>query len=426
MPSFILFSSFFLLLAMGMPIFAGLGLAGMATIAAAGLNMDAVSIAVQSALMKYNLLAVPMFVLTGAILERSGIAKRLLNLSAAIVGTGPGSLAVTAVVMAILMGGISGSAAAIAATIAGVMTSAMVRAGYPRPFIAAVVGSAASTDILVPPSVTLIVYSLFVPEASVADMFAAGLIPGTLAGIALIVPVYILARIYGFGAGQNEPRPPFWPSLRDASWGLLAKVVILGGLRIGLFTPTEAGVIAVCYSLFVGTVIYRQLSWRSLYRLLVDSAELTAVIMIIVSFAGVFSWALTTIGLIAPLVQWVTSLPIGPYGVLVMIIILLIVAGIFLDGFPIFMIFLPMLVPIGKAFGWDMVWFGVIMTFMIIIGMFTPPLSVNLMIAARIAGTSVEATTKWVSWLLLSMLATLGLIIVFPEIVLWLPRVLRG
>ncbi|HSV80364.1 MAG TPA: TRAP transporter large permease [Ramlibacter sp.] len=426
MPSFILFSSFFLLLAMGMPIFAGLGLAGMATIAAAGLNMDAVSIAVQSALMKYNLLAVPMFVLTGAILERSGIAKRLLNLSAAIVGTGPGSLAVTVVVMAILMGGISGSAAAIAATIAGVMTSAMVRAGYPRPFIAAVVGSAASTDILVPPSVTLIVYSLFVPEASVADMFAAGLIPGTLAGIALIVPVYILARIYGFGTAQNEPRPPFWPSLRDASWGLLAKVVILGGLRIGLFTPTEAGVIAVCYSLFVGTVIYRQLSWRSLYRLLVDSAELTAVIMIIVSFAGVFSWALTTIGLIAPLVQWVTSLPIGPYGVLVMIIILLIVAGIFLDGFPIFMIFLPLLVPIGKAFGWDMVWFGVIMTFMIIIGMFTPPLSVNLMIAARIAGTSVEATTKWVSWLLLSMLATLGLIIVFPEIVLWLPRVLRS
>lgn len=425
MTSFVLFSSFFLLLALGMPIFAGLGLAGMATIMAAGFNMEAVSITVQTSLMKYNLLSVPMFVLTGAILERSGIAKRLLNLSAAIVGTGPGSLAVTAVVMAILMGGISGSAAAIAATIGGVMTSSMLRAGYPRPFIAAVIGSAASTDILVPPSVTLIVYSLLVPEASVADMFAAGIIPGTLAGIALIVPVYVLAKIYGFGAGQNEPRPPFWASLRDASWGLLAKVVILGGLRIGLFTPTEAGVIAVCYSLFVGIVIYRQITLRSIYRLLVDSAELTAIIMIIVSFAGVFSWALTTIGVITPLVDWITHLPIGPYGVLLMIVALLIVAGIFLDGFPIFMIFLPLLVPVGKAFGWDMVWFGVIMTFMIIIGMFTPPLSVNLMIAARIAQTSVEATTKWVSWMLLSMLATLGLIIAFPDIVLWLPRVLR-
>lgn len=425
MTPFILFSSFFLLLALGMPIFAGLGLAGMATILAAGSNMEAVSIIVQTSLMKYNLLAVPMFVLTGAILERSGIAKRLLNLSAAIVGTGPGSLAVTAVMMAILMGGISGSAAAIAATVGGVMTSSMVRAGYPRPYIAAVIGSAASTDILVPPSVTLIVYSLMVPEASVADMFAAGIIPGTLAGIALIVPVYVLARVYGFGAGKREPRPPFWASLRDASWGLLAKVVILGGLRIGLFTPTEAGVIAVCYSLFVGTVIYRQISLHSMYRLLVDSAELTAIIMIIVSFAGVFSWALTTIGVITPLVDWVTHLPIGPYGVLLMIVALLIVAGIFLDGFPIFMIFLPLLVPVGKAFGWDMVWFGVIMTFMIIIGMFTPPLSVNLMIAARIAQTSVEATTKWVSWMLLSMLATLGLIIAFPDIVLWLPRVLR-
>lgn len=426
MTSFVLFSSFFLLLALGMPIFAGLGLAGMATILVAGFNMEAVSITVQTSLMKYNLLAVPMFVLTGAILERSGIAKRLLNLSAAIVGNGPGSLAVTAVMMAILMGGISGSAAAIAATIGGVMTSSMVRAGYPRPYIAAVIGSAASTDILVPPSVTLIVYSLMVPEASVADMFAAGIIPGTLAGIALIVPVYVLARIYGFGAGKTEPRPPFWASLRDASWGLLAKVVILGGLRIGLFTPTEAGVVAVCYSLFVGIVIYRQITLRSIYRLLVDSAELTAIIMIIVSFAGVFSWALTTIGLITPLVEWVTQLPIGPYGVLLMIIVLLIVAGIFLDGFPIFMIFLPLLVPVGKAFGWDMVWFGVIMTFMIIIGMFTPPLSVNLMIAARIAQTSVEATTKWVSWMLLSMLATLGLIIAFPDIVLWLPRVLRN
>lgn len=425
MTSFVLFSSFFLLLALGMPIFAGLGLAGMATILVAGFNMEAVSITVQTSLMKYNLLAVPMFVLTGAILERSGIAKRLLNLSAAIVGTGPGSLAVTAVMMALLMGGISGSAAAIAATIGGVMTSSMVRAGYPRPYIAAVIGSAASTDILVPPSVTLIVYSLMVPEASVADMFAAGIIPGTLAGIALIVPVYVLARVYRFGGGHNEPRPPFWASLREASWGLMAKVVILGGLRIGLFTPTEAGVIAVCYSYFVGAVIYRQINLRSLYRLLVDSAELTSIIMIIVSFAGVFSWALTTIGFIEPLVNWVTHLPIGPIGVLLMIILLLIVAGIFLDGFPIFMIFLPLLVPVGRAFGWDMVWFGVIMTFMIVIGMFTPPLSVNLMIAARIAQTSVEATTKWVSWMLLSMLSTLGLIIVFPEIVLWLPRVLR-
>lgn len=424
MTSTLLFSSFFVLLAVGMPIFAALGLAGMMVILAAGFSMDAVPISVQTALMKYNLLSVPMFVLTGAVLERSGVAHRLLRLAQSIVGTGPGSLAVTAVVMAILMGGISGSAAAIAATIGGVMTSSMIRAGYPRPFIAAVVGSAASTDILVPPSVTLIVYSLMVPGVSVPDIFAAGIIPGTLAGLALIIPVYVLSRVYGFGGKSSDPRPPFWASLKDSLWGLMAKVVILGGLRIGLFTPTEAGVIAALYSFFVGIVVYRAITPRQVYELLVEAAELTAIIMIIVSFAGIFSWALSTIGFIEPVVAYVTSLPIGEYGVLAMIILLLIVAGIFLDGFPIFIIFLPLLVPIGQAYQWDMVWFGVIMTFMIIIGMFTPPLSVNLMVAAKIAGTTVEATTKWVSWMLLSMLATLILIIVFPDLVLWLPRVL--
>jgi tripartite ATP-independent transporter DctM subunit len=363
-----------------------------------------------------------MFVLTGVLLERSGVAKRLLALSAAIVGTGPGALAVTAVVLAILMGGISGSASAIAATVGGVMTSAMVRAGYPRPFIAAVVGSAASTDILVPPSVTLIVYSIMVPEASVPEMFAAGLIPGTLAGLALIVPVYAIARIYGYGSNLDQPKPPFWRSLREAFLGLFAKVVILGGLRIGAFTPTEAGVIAACYSFFIGAFVYRTIDLRDLYSSLVESAELTGIIMIIVAFASVFGWALSTIGMIDPLVTWITQLPIGEYGVLGLIVVMLIVAGIFLDGFPIFMIFLPLLVPIAKVYQWDMVWFGVIMTYMIVIGMFTPPLSVNLMIAARIANTTVEATTKWVSWMLLSMIATLILIIVFPEIVLWLPR----
>jgi tripartite ATP-independent transporter DctM subunit len=221
--------------------------------------------------MKYNLLAVPMFMLTGVLLERSGIAKRLLTLAAAIVGNGPGALAVTAVVLAILMGGISGSASAICATVGAVMTSAMIRNGYPRPFIAAVVGTASATDILVPPSVTLIVYSIMVPEATIPEMFAAGIIPGTLCGLALIVPVYVLSRIYGFGAGSSEPRPPFWRSLKEASLGLFAKVVIIGGLRIGIFTPTEGGVIAVCYALLIGCIVYRTINLRELYNSMVEA-----------------------------------------------------------------------------------------------------------------------------------------------------------
>jgi len=419
----LLFGSFFVLLATGMPIFAALGLGGMFTIFSAGLSLDAVSVNVVGSVMKYNLLAVPMFVLTGVLLERSGVAKRLLALSASVVGHGPGALAITAVVLCILMGGISGSASAIAATVAGIMTSSMVRAGYPRPFIAAVIGSAASTDILVPPSVALIVYSIMVPEASIPEMFAAGLIPGTLCGLALIIPVYFMSKKHGFGGATGEPRPPFWRSLREASLGLLAKVVIIGGLRVGLFTPTEAGVVAVCYSLFLGMLVYRTISFGDMWKSMVEASHLTGIIMIIVAFASVFGWALSTIGFIDPVVQWIVKLPIGEYGVLSLIVVMLIVAGIFLDGFPIFTIFLPLLVPIAKAFGWNMVWFGIIMTYMIIIGMFTPPLSVNLMIAARIAGTSVEAASRWVWWMLVSMLAMLVVLIAFPDIVLWLPRV---
>lgn len=423
MIALLLFASFFLLLGTGMPIFAALGLSGMVTIAAAGLSVDSVPVTIYGAVTKYNLLAVPMFVLTGVLLDRSGIAKRLLALSAAIVGHGPGALAVTAVILAILMGGISGSASAIAATVGGIMTSEMVRAGYPRPFIAAVVGTAASTDILVPPGVALIVYAIMVPQVSVPEMFAAGLVPGTLCGLALIAPVYFISRLYGFGSDAGTRRPPFWRSLKEASLGLFAKVVILGGLRVGAFTPTEAGVVAACYSAFLGIVVYRTLKPRTLFDALVEAGELTGVILIILGFASVFGWALSTIGLIDPVVAWITGLPIGQYGVLTLIIILLTTAGIFLEGLPIFVIFLPLLVPIADKYHWNMVWFGIVMTFMIVVGMCVPLLSINLMIGARIAQTPIEATTRWMRWLILPMIGMLALCVAVPEVVLWFPRV---
>lgn len=421
----LLFISFLVLLVTGMPIFAALGLSAMLTIMSAGLSMGAVPENLLGTVMKYNLLAVPMFMLTGVLLERSGIAKRLLTLASAIVGNGPGALAVTAVLLSMLMGGITGSASAICATVGAVMTSAMIRSGYPRPFIAAVVGTSSATDILVPPSVTLIVYSIMVPQASIPEMFAAGIIPGALCGLALIVPVYLLSRFYGFGSDSSEPRPPFWRSLKEASLGLFAKVVIIGGLRIGIFTPTEGGVIAVCYALILGCFVYRTINLRKLYDSMVEASELTGIIMVIVAFASAFGWTLSTIGFIDPLVTWITHLPIGQYGVLTILVVVLSIAGIFLEGLPIFTIFLPLVVPIANVFHWNMVWFGIVMCYMVMIGMFTPFMSVILMIAARIANTTIESTTKWVSWMFVSMLTTLVAIVAFPQIVLWLPDMLQ-
>lgn len=420
-----LFVPFIAMLCLGSPIFLGLAVGAIAAIAMAGFGLEVVPLTIHSAVAKYSLLAVPMFILTGTILERSGIARDLLNLAAAIVGRGAGSLAVTAVVLAMLMGGISGSAVAIAATVAGVMAPSMTRAGYPRGFTAAVIGAAAATDILVPPSISLIVYSVIVPGASVPQMFAAGIVPGTLAGLAMVIPVYLISRKYGFGTLDHRPRPPFWRSLYGASWGLIAKVLILVGLRFGWFTPTEGGVVAVAYSLFVGVVVYRSITLRAFFDMLVEAAELTAIILTVVAFAGLFGWAMSTIGIIDPIVNWTANLPIGEYGVLAMIVLLLIVAGMFLEGMSTFLILLPVLMPIADKFHWNPVWFGVILTLKIAIGQFSPPLAVNLMVTSKIAGCPVQESFRWIWWTMATMFMVLIATVIWPDLALWLPRYLE-
>jgi C4-dicarboxylate transporter DctM subunit len=374
---------------------------------------------------KYPLLALPMFVLVGTIFERSGVASRLVDLAIAILGRGPGVLPVVAILVAILLGGISGSGPATAAAVGGVMIVAMTRAGYLPSFSASVIGSAAAIDILIPPSIALIVYSILVPGASVPAMFAAGMLPGLVFGIALMVPAYFLSRKYGMGASESElPRPPFWRSLKDASWGLAAPVLILGGMRAGIFTPTEAAVVAVFYGLFVGMVVYRTIKIRDLYAIFRDAGVLSAIILIVVALAGVFAFSLSTLGLITPVTQAIVNSGLGEYGVLLLILVLLVLVGMVLDGVSIFLIFVPLLVPIALFYGWDLVWFGVILTVMVAIGQFTPPIAVNLMVSCKIAQVQIETTVRWVMWMLLSSAVVLLLLVAFPEIVLWLPRAL--
>jgi C4-dicarboxylate transporter DctM subunit len=410
------------LMVCGIPIALAIGVAALLVIFVADLGIDSVANLFQSGLGKYPLLAIPMFIFAGTVFDRSGMASRLLRLATAIVGTGPGSLAAIAVVVAIMMGGISGSGAAITATVAAIMTPAMLRVGYPRPFIASVVGSAASTDILVPPSISLIMYSLMVPAAPMNDMFMAGLIPGTLAGLALIIPAYFLARNYNFGAEVKAPRPPFWLSLREASWALFAKVLILGGLRLGFFTPTEAGVVAIVYGIFVGAFIYREIDLKKIPAMVGEAAELTSVIMIVMGFAGVFGWVVNTIGVVDPIVAALAQHDLNQHVVLGLIIALLMVIGLFLDAVPILLIIVPLLVPIAAHFSWDMTWFGIIVVMMIAVGQVTPPMAVNLMVACKIVDTPIESTVRYTVWLLLGMFTVLLLIIIFPDIALWLPR----
>ena len=430
MIGFVLFGVFIALMLAGVPIGVAMGLGatlaiGLANIDAFWFGLLAVPQNFYASLGKYPLLALPMFVLVGTIFERSGVASRLVNLAIAILGRGPGILPVVAIAVAMLLGGISGSGPATAAAVGGVMIVAMTKAGYLPSFSASVIGASAAIDILVPPSIALIVYSILVPGASVPAMFSAGLFPGLLFGLVLMVPAYLLSRKHGMGRAEADlPRPPFWKSLGEASWGLAAPVLILGGMRAGLFTPTEAAVVAVFYGLFVGMVIYRTIKIKDLFSIFRDAGELSAIILIVVALAGIFAFSLSTLGIIDPITKAITGAGLGEYGVLALVLLLLVLVGMVLDGVSIFLIFVPLLMPIALFYQWDLVWFGVILTVMVAIGQFTPPIAVNLMVSCKIAKVQMETTIGWVMWFLMAAALLLLLLVVFPEIVLWLPQAL--
>jgi C4-dicarboxylate transporter, DctM subunit len=428
MTGLLLFAIFFALMLVGVPIGVSLGLGAIAAIAVA--NVDAPLMGLLAApqnmyagLAKYPLLALPMFVLVGSIFDRSGVAQRMVTFAQACVGRGPGMLPLVAILVAMVLGGISGSGPANAAAVGGVMIGAMARAGYPAPFSASVVGAAAATDILIPPSIAFVVYSVNVPGASVPALFAAGMLPGILAGLALIIPAVLISRMKGFGKLERElPRPPFWASLREAVWGLAAPVLILGGMRVGWFTPTEAAVVAVVYGALVGMVIHRTMRLSDLFICLREAAQLSAIIMIVMGLAGIFAYSVNTLGIVDPMVGWVKSLGWGSAGTLAALMVMLLMVGMFLDGVSIFLIFLPLLYPLMLAFGWDVVWFGVLLTMMVAIGQFTPPMAVNLLVACKMAKVNIETTVPYVMWLVLSFLLATVAVAVWPELALWLPR----
>jgi tripartite ATP-independent transporter DctM subunit len=422
--SWILFGSFTLLMCAGVPLAVALGLAGSAVIAAASLGMMSVPTNLYGGIAKYPLLAIPVFVLAGLVFERTGVAKSMVDFASSIVGKRRGGLAVTAVLVCMILGGISGSGPADAAAVGAIMIPAMAKAGYPKPFSASLIAAGGATDVLIPPSVAFIIYSILVPEASVQALFAAGIIPGILAGLSLIVVAVVFSMRHGFGDADKEPAPPFWRSLKEASWGLFAPVVILGGMRSGLFTPTEAAVVAVFYGLAVGMLVYKGMSWRDFWDVLAEGAEISAVIMLMIGLASVFGWATSTIGVFNAFAETITSSGMSETMVLLLITAVLMVAGTFLDAIATFFIFLPFLIPLAKSFGWDLVWFGVIVTLNVAIGAFTPPTAVNLMVTCRIAGITLESTFYWTTWMVIAMTAVLLLLTFVPEITLFLPRML--
>ena len=422
MMDWLLFGVFIFLMLSGVPLAVAMGLAGVAVVAVADLGMMSLPTNVYTGIAKYPLMAIPVFVIAGLIFEKAGVAATIVRFASALVGQRRGSLAIVAILVAMILGGISGSGPADSAAVGAVMLPSMLKAGYPRSFTAGVIAAAGSTDILIPPSIAFVIYSLLVPQASVPALFAAGMIPGILSGLTLILVAWWLSVRHGFEADATDERPPFWQSLKEAGWGLAAPVIILGGMRSGFFTPTEAAVVAVFYGLLVGMVVYRTLKWKDVYQVLVESAEISSVILSVVALASVFAWGSNTLGTFDHLAATLLGTGLSEIPMLLSIQLLLLIAGMFLDAISIYFIFLPLLVPIALHFNWDLVWFGVIITMNMALGQFHPPLGVNLMVTCRMAGVSMESTVPWVLWMVAAMAGTMFLVTFVPELALWLPR----
>ena len=422
-PDLLLIGSFLLALLLGVPVAIALGLGGVVGILA-GLSPDMLATLgtnTYNSVAKYPLIAIPLFILTGLIFERAGVAASLVRFAQAIIGPRHGGLTVVAVLVCLIMGGMSGSGPADAAAVAMVMLPSMRKAGYPQPFSATLIAASSSTAILIPPSIALILYSIVVPGVDLRALFAAGVFPGILAGLSLLVPALFLARKYRWEDPKDSERPPFWPSFKAALPALFAPVIILGGLRSGLFTPTEAAVVAVTYGVIVGCLVYRNLSIRNLFDLITDAAVTSGVVMLIIALAGIFAWAGTTLGTFQHLADALLSLSDNGWVLLGLVMVLVLIAGMLLDAVSIYLILIPIVLPLMNHFGWNPVWFGILLAMNIAIGQFTPPVAVNLMVTTRIANIRLEQTLGWALVFIAAMGVSLLLVMLLPGIALWLP-----
>ena len=417
-----LFIGFFVLLILGVPIAIAIAVPSFLVIWGADLGTAVIAPNFFSGIAKFPLLAIPLFILAGFILERCGISQRIIRFANILVGRRRGGLAIVAIGVCVFFGGVSGSGPADSAAIGAILIPAMFAQGYSKGYSAALIAAAGSTAIIVPPSIALIVYGT-ITNTSVPALFAAGAIPGFLAGMSLLIPAIWIARKRGYGSEQEgEDEISLKDSFIEAFWGLLAPVIILGGLYGGIFTPTEAAVVAVFYSLFLGVVIYRTLSFKRIYEILVDASEASAIVMLIVAFAGLFSWAGSTVGILDSLAGLVMGISSNEWVVLLIINLLIFVGGMLIDAISIFYIFLPIFLPIMAHYGWDPVWFGVMMTLNLAIGQFTPPVAVNLYVTTQLADIRLEETFKAVWPMVIAMLVALVVVVIFPSLSLFIPK----
>jgi C4-dicarboxylate transporter, DctM subunit len=424
--SSILMLSFIALMAIGLPIAFAMALAAVITIA----NHDSLpySVFIQRALIgadSYSLLAIPFFILAGNVMNVGGITARIINFANACVGRFSGGLGLTTVMSCMVFSGVSGSAVADATALGKVLIPGMKRANYDPGFSAAITASASVMGPIIPPSIPLVIYGLSVGKGvSVAALFLGGVVPGVMLGIGLAIVTYIIARKRNYPVHEALPMRAVLRSGSKAIWALMMPFVILFGVTGGVVTVTESAAFAVLYALFVAMVIHRELNWRQLWGICVQSGLDSAVVMIIIAFAAGFGWLMAVSGLPRLIAAWIGAFSSDPIIILMLINGLLLIVGCFMEAIAAMIILIPVLIPIVQAAGIDLVHFGLVMVFNLMLGLLTPPVGILLYICGNFAQVKIERVVREVLPFLGVGIVVLLLITFFPSLVLWLPKLM--
>lgn len=421
----VIFVTFLVLMALGVPIGTSLGVAGVLTIYQFDLGISMLGVNFSSGIASFPLLAIPFFVLAGVILEKAGLAATIAHFFELLVGRTTGGLAMVAVMTCMFWGALSGSGPATTAAVGLILLTPMIRHGYDKSFAGATIANASDLSIIIPPSIAFIIYGN-ITSVSVSALFVAGIIPGLLTGAGTVLVAYLVSRKRDYrGTDKRGSLLEILVAFKDSIWAILAPVIILGGIYAGIFTPTEAAVVAVFYSLFVAVVIYRSVTWQDMVKMLVDASVTSSVIMFIVVFAGIFTWAASVLDVIDRAAQFVISISPNAAVMIILINLLLLGLGMILDAISISYLIMPILIPVLAAFKIDPLWYGVIFISALAIGQATPPVGVNLFTAANLIKGDLDSIAKQAVVFVIMDVVVLIILSLFPILSLYLP-VLAG
>ncbi|MDR3362992.1 MAG: TRAP transporter large permease [Desulfovibrio sp.] len=417
----ILFSVFTLLLLLGAPIMVALGASAMACFLVVGTDLNTMIQMAASSMTSFPLMALPCFVLAGALMECAGISRRLVHIAENIVGPIPGGLAVSTALSCVFFGAISGSGPATTAAVGMLMIPAMMRRGYNAGYAAAATATAGGIGIVIPPSIPMVIYGV-AGQQSIAKMFMGGVIPGILIAVGLSFAHILLCRNLSSTSGLPWSLPTLLTALKKGIWSMLAPLIILGGIYIGWFTPTESAVVAIIYTLLVGIFIHRELHFKAFMASLKTTSWLTGRVLIIVFTAITFGRVLTEYRIPVEIANWILGYTQNPYVVWFFVVTLLLFLGMFMETLAIILLVTPVLLPVMLAYGIDPIHFGVILVCCCGVGFSSPPLGENLFIASAISRTSLEEVALKALPMMAVNVLVIVILVIFPDIVLWLPN----